>query len=404
MMILAGVWASSCTESPLGQTPTDSVPPPPLTNVVVEEFPGGAKITYDLPADVPDMSYVKCEYLFQGLRKTVRASAYDNQMTIEGLGSTDPVEITLYLVDRSENASAPVSKTFNPLKPPIESIFESLTMDADWGGLLVQWDNPLGIEIGVTFLTTDTLGEFSEVETRFFLSKEGSYAFRGFDSLERRFGIRIMDRWNNVSPVKETTVAPIYEKQLDRSLHKQFVLPWDNTSTNGGGQTFDKIFDGQKINTGNNSWHTKESEPATTPGFTHPVLFTVDLGVDAILNRLIWWQGRWAEYFLFGHHNPKTFEVWGTTEIPVGKPNDYWLEEWKNDWTKLADYELVKPSGLPIGTISDEDRNLANSGHECYMLSTVRVKYLRFVIKSTWVGDRDNTITLHEIEFYGNDK
>jgi hypothetical protein len=371
--------------------------------VLVEELPGGAKITYDLPADVPDMSYVKCEYLFQDVKKTVRASAYDNQLTIEGLGSTDPVEITLYLVDRSENASSPVSKTFSPLKPPVESIFESLTMEADWGGLLVQWDNPLGIEIGVTLFAADSIGGFAETETRFFLSKEGRYSFRGFDSQERRFGIRIMDRWNNVSPVKETTVSPIYEKQLDRTLHKQFVLPWDNTSTNGGGQTFGKIFDGQKTNTGNNSWHTQENQPATTPGFTHPVLFTVDLGVDAILNRLIWWQGRWAEYFLFGHHNPKTFEVWGTTEIPVGKPNDYWLEEWKNDWIMLADYELIKPSGLPIGTISDEDRSLANSGHECYV-STVPVRYLRFVVKSTWIGDRDNTITLHEMEFYGNDK
>jgi hypothetical protein len=400
--MLAGVWASSCTESPLGQTPTDSVPPPPLTNVLVEELPGGAKITYDLPVDVPDMSYVKCEYLFQGAKKTMCASAYDNQLTIEGFGSIDPVELTLYLVDHSENASTPVSKTFSPLKPPIESIFESLIMAPDWGGLLVQWDNPLGIEIGVTLLTTDTLGEFAETETHFFLSKEGRYSFRGFDSLERRFGIRIIDKWNNVSSVKDTTLSPIYEKQLDRSLHKRFVLPWDNTSI-AGGQTFEKIFDGQKTSTGGESWHSQENQSASTPGFTVPILFTVDLGVDAILNRLIWWQGRWAEYFLYGHHNPKLFEVWGTMEIPADKPNDYWFEDWKNDWTMLADYELIKPSGLPIGTISDEDRSLANSGHECY-LSTVPVRYLRFVVKSTWIGDKDNTITMHEIEFYGNDK
>jgi hypothetical protein len=399
--MLAGVWASSCTESPLGQTPTDSVPPPPLTNVVVEEFPGGAKITYDLPADVPDMSYVKCEYLSQGAKKTVRASAYDNQLTIEGLGSTDPVEITLYLVDHSENASTPVSRTFNPLTPPIESIFESLTMDADWGGLLVKWDNPFGIEIGVTLFATDTLGEFSENETRFFLQQEGQYSFRGFDSLEQRFGIRIIDRWNNVSPVREKTLSPIYEKLLDRTLHGQYILPYDNTSDNGGGQTFSKIFDGEKTSTGNNSWLTRGGQSTSTPGFTVPVLFTVDLGMDAILNRFIIWQGRYNVSFLYAY-SPKTFEVWGTGEIPAGKPNEYWLEDWKNDWTMLGDFEVIKPSGLPIGTRSDDDMAAADAGHE-FFVTTIPVRYLRFSVKSTWFG-KENQIHIHELEFYGNDK
>jgi hypothetical protein len=401
-MLAAWMWTASCTENPLGQTPTDSVAPPPLTNVVVEELPGGAKIIYDLPAGEPDISYVRGEYIFQGVKKTVRASAYDNYLTVEGFGSVEPVEISLYLVDHSENSSAPVTKTFTPKTPPIESIYASLTMESDWGGVLVQWDNPTGVEIGVTLLTTDSLGEFKESEKRFFVMREGRFSFRGFDSLERRFGIQITDRWNNISPVKEQLITPVYEELLNRNLHKQYVLPWDNTSTNGGGQTFSKIFDGQKINTGNNSWHTQENQSASTMGFTHPVLFTVDLGVEAILNRFLWWQGRWAEYFLYGHHNPRTFEVWATTEIPVGKPDEYWLEEWKNDWIMLGDFELVKPSGLMLGDNSNEDKAAADAGHE-FFVTTIPVKYLRFVVKSTFIGDKDNTITLHEIEFYGND-
>jgi hypothetical protein len=402
-MLAAGMWATSCAENPLGQTPTDSVAPSPLTNVVVEELPGGARITYDLPSGELDISYVKGEYLFQGVKKIVRASAYDNYLTIEGFGSVEPVEITLYLVDHSENASVPVSKTFTPQTPPITSIYESLTMEEDWGGVLVQWDNPTGAEIGVTLFATDSLGEFKESETRFFLMREGKYVFRGFDSTERKFGIRLIDRWNNTSPVKEQLVTPIREKVLDRLKHKRVILAWDNTSMNGTVQPFDKIFDGLKTNTGTGcGWHTQENHNVSEYGFTIPILFTIDLGSEAILSRFIIWQNMYAESFLFAHHNPRTFEVWGATEIPTGKPNAYWQEEWKNDWMLFGDFEVIKPSGLPLGTLSTEDRDALQAGHEFYMPKTP-VKYLRFAVKSTWVGSNDNVVCLNEMEFYGDD-
>jgi hypothetical protein len=401
-MMLAGIWISSCTESPLGQTPTDSVPPPPLENVAVEEMPGGAIITYDLPKNDPDILYVKGEYLSQGVKKTVRASTYDNRLVIEGLGSTDPVVVTLYVVDHSENTSTPVNAgPFNPKTPPIESIYASLTMDETVGGVLVQWENPTGTEIGVALFASDSLGEFKQVDIRFYALKEGWHPFRGFDSIEQKFGVQITDKWGNISPVKEWTITPIYEKELDRTLHKQFVLPWDNISTNGGGQTFDKIFDDQKTNTGNNSWHTQENQSTSVRGFTVPVLFTVDLGVEATLSRFLLWQGRYAESFLYSHHNPKKFEVWGTMEISY-KPDDYWSEEWKKDWVMLGDYEIIKPSGLPLGELSNDDKAAANAGHEFSTLM-VPVRYLRFVVKSTWIGDKDNAITIHQLEFHGND-
>jgi hypothetical protein len=406
VIIMLAVWmlTASCAENHLGQTPTDGVAPPTLTNVEVEELPGGARITYDLPSGEPDISYVKGEYLFQGVKKTVRASAYDNYLIIEGFGSVEPIEISLYLVDHSENASAPVNKTFTPKTPPITSIYESLTMEKDWGGVLVQWDNPTGIEIGVSLFTTDSLGEFKESETRFFLMREGRYVFRGFDSLERKFGIRLIDRWNNTSPVKEQMVTPIHEKVLDRTLHKQANLPWDNTSIYNAAQPFSKIFDGLKTNACNScAWHTAENHSASEYGFTIPVLFTIDLGFEAILNRFIIWQDMQGSGFLYGHHNPRTFEVWGTTEIPAGKPNEYWHEDWKNDWMMFGDFEIIKPSGLPAGTLSDEDRAALQAGHEFYV-PKAPVRYLRFAVKSTWVGDGDNTICLNELEFHGNDR
>jgi hypothetical protein len=399
-MMSAWIWIASCTESPIGQTPTDSIAPPPLINVQAEELPGGAKITYDFPPNEIDISYVKGEYQVNGVTKVVRASTYDNYLIVEGLGSTDPIEITLYLVDHSENVSTPVTKKFTPLTPPFENIYESLDMISDWGGATVTWDNPLGIEIGVAFFTTDSTGDFKQSDMRFFASKEGRNSYRGFDSVEHKFGIQITDKWGNMTPVKEWKIIPRFEDTVDRKNIKQYPLPWDNTSTNGGGQTFDKMFDGAKITKGNNSWHTQVGNSTSKYGFTIPILFTVDLGDEYLLSRFMWWQGRYSDDFLYGHLNAKTFKVYGTNEIPADMPDDYWHEDWINDWTLLADCEIVKPSGLPMGTLSDEDWAAANAGHEFYVLSTP-VRYIRFAVASTWVGVGNN-VTIHEIEFYGS--
>jgi hypothetical protein len=400
MMLTAGLWITSCSEEmSIGQTSTDSVPPSPLSGVDVEELPGGAKITYVLPKE-KDISYVKGELESQGKRRVIRSSVYDNFLIVDGLGSTDPVEITLTLIDHSENASEPVKKTFTPGKPPIEIIFETMTLTPDWGGVLLQWNNPTAVEIGVTLFALDSLGEYDKGQTYFTLANR--HIFRGYEAVERKFGVQITDKWNNVSPIKEQTLTPVFEKLLSRLKYKQKILPYDNSSDNGGGQVFSKIMDGQKTNTGMNSWHTKENQPSDQIGYTMPVLFTLDLGVEAILNRFILWQGRYSETFLYAHHNPKTFEIWGTTEIPTDKPNEYWREDWKNDWIQLGDLEIIKPSGLPLGTRSDADNAAANAGHEFYVPNE-RIRYVRFSVTSTWIGNRDNTVTLHELEFYGND-
>jgi hypothetical protein len=405
-MIMAWMQVSSCTESPIGQTPVDDVPPPPVTNVRAEPTPGGAIIRYDLP-NVTDISYVKGEYWFQGAYKIARASAMNSYMEIEGLGSIAPAEITLYVVDHSENVSAPAKVSFNPGQPPVESIFKSLNMIPDWGGVQIQWDNPTGAEIRFTVLVADSTGEFDRASVFFAQDKTGARSFRELPDLsERRFGIQLADKWENSTPVKEWIVTPRFEELIDRSAIKQFVLPWDNTSTNGGGQTIDKIFDGNKINTGNMSWHNKENMPTSEYGYTNPVLFTIDLGREVTLSRFLLWQGRWAEYFLYGHHNPRTFEVWGTVTAPnLSLPVEYWKEEWKEDWTLLSECKIVKPSdpaAISPGTVTAEDKAAADAGHEFYMPLTP-VRYLRFVVTSTWIGNKDNTITLHEIEFYGDD-
>jgi hypothetical protein len=407
MMIMAGVWGSSCTESPIGQTPVDSVPPSPLTNVRVEPTSGGAIIRYDLPNET-DILYVKAEYWFQGAYKVTRSSTMNNSLEIIGLGSVAPVEVTLYVVDHSGNVSTPETVSFSPEMSPLESVFRSLDVIPDFGGIQIQWDNPTAAEMGFTVYVADSTNTFDEGTIFFSSLKTGAQPFREVPNLsERRFGVSLIDKWGNVTPIKEWILTPKFEELINPELIKRVVIPWDNTSENGDAQPFSKLFDGKKILNGNESWHTQENHSLSEYGFTYPVMFTVDLGSEVVLSRIMWWQGRWADYFLYGHHNPRTFEVWATTVTPdLSKPIEYWRDEWRADWTKLADCTIVKPSSpettTATGSYTTEDKAAADAGHEFYLpLETVR--YIRFVVTSTWVGSRDNTITIQEIEFWGDD-
>jgi hypothetical protein len=371
----------------------------------VEPTPGGATIRYDLP-NVTDISYVKGEFWFQGAPRIARASAMNNFMEVDGLGSVAPVEITLYVVDHSENVSAPTTVSFSPDQPPIESVFRSLDVVPDWGGIQVQWNNPTGAEIGFTVYVADSVGEFDNGTTVFSSAKQGAQVFRNVPDLnERLFGVSLRDKWGNTTPIKEWLVTPRFEEMIDRKKLSQYALPWDNTSDQGY-QLFIEMFDGDYVSNGNTSWHSLENQPLDAYGFTTPIMFTIDLGGEVTLSRFMLWQGRWADWFLYGHHNPRLFEVWGTTKTPdLSLPIEYWKDDWRADWTKFADCQIIKPSdpgATTQGTLTAEDMAAANAGHEFYM-PLYPVRYLRFVVNATWVGNRDNTITIHEIEFYGDD-
>jgi hypothetical protein len=390
---MAGLLASSCNEDRIVQPPTDSVPPPPISNVQVEVIPGGAKITYELPNEL-DISYVKGEFMFQGRQRVVRSSIYENVLIVDGLGSVEPVDISLYLVDHSENVSEPVTKTFTPATPPVKTIFESLKFVPDFSGCNVSWDNPLGVEIGLYFFATDDEGVLEEVDLIFRNEEQYNHTIRkkegGFNTEKRLFAVNIVDKWGNVSDTAYAEIAPLYEKMLDKGRFLEVGLPYDNTSVNNN-RSLKNIWDG-KLNV---IWHTVVGAISVVPQF-----FTIDLGAETKLSRFILWER--METYYYGQHNPQFFEVWGAKELKTGVSNEYWWEDWKNDWELLGDYEVAKPSGSASSTVTADDKAFADAGFNfAFPLSSEPARYLRFVVKKTFA----NTLALHlaEISVYGDD-
>jgi hypothetical protein len=398
-MCIAGLTlALSCSEDfRLGQPPVDSIPPSPLSNVNVTPMPGGARITYEIPKET-DISYVKGEFLFQNTKKVVRASVYDDFLIVEGLGSVEPVDITLFVVDHSENVSTPVLKTFIPETPPLKTLYTSLELAPDFAGINLKWDNPLAIEIGITLFVADSFGVMQKAGTKFFDIRQGNYSFRGFDAVENRFGVSFSDRWGNLSDTTYVVLTPLFEKQLDRSKHRQLIMPFDNTTTFSSSTGFEKLFDGVK-NGNNNFWHTREGDAT----ILIPYHFTLDLGMNATLSRFMLWNrvtGNW-EYIL---HNLKEFEVWATSSYRQSMPDEYWQgDDWKSDWKYLGYFITQKPSGNDNTTVTAEDLTVARAGYEFYIpLETGTVRYLRFAVNKTW--GNTNATSIQELEFFGDDR
>jgi len=90
-------------------------------------------------------------------------------------------------------------------------------------------------------------------------------------------------------------------------------------------------------------------------------------------------------------------EIWGSVD-----PNSN--GSWDDSWTYLMTIESVKPSGLPMGQLSDEDRQLILDGEEFTFPSDIPpVKYIRFKILETWSGAKNQWFMM-EVSFWGSEE
>ncbi|MDR1887629.1 MAG: DUF5126 domain-containing protein [Prevotellaceae bacterium] len=388
LVAVSALLSASCREEPVGQIPVDNIPPSPLKNVEVEPMIGGGKITYEVLNET-DISYVKGEYTSGGQKRIIRSSIYKNELLIEGLGSVEPVTVNLYVVDHSENASEPVSKTFTPDSPLVDVVYESLSVSADFGGPKVTWHNPLGSEIGITLFATDSTGTMRESDIHFSALKDDHWTFKGHKPGERAFAVTITDKWGNTSGRMEFTLSPLYEVRLDKSKHSQLELPGDQVSYYWHDMTFDYMFDG----TISYMWHTHDEDPLLLP-----YCFTVNLGTEAQLSRIMMWH---REYWEYEHGNPYEFEIWSADTYRTDVPDTYWKsDEWEADWDYLGKFTTSKPSG-DDSPITADDVSYAQNGFEFVLPDVGKARYVRFRIISTW--GHINFMHIAELEFYGDD-
>lgn len=389
ILIVFTCFLNACKQEYVGQPGTDSIVPGKITNPVVENLPGGARITYDLPDD-DDLLYVNAVYIINGKEVNTSASMYKNEVTVEGFGTTDEQKIKLYCIDRSNNISEPVEVAIHPTTPPVQLIYETLKMKNDFGGVQLEWENKTESDIAIYLIAADSVGDLNVADVVYTSTREGKYSLRGFDDEERVFGAFVRDRWDNLSDTLSGIFTPIYEMKLDKSKWKREVLMGDIKPAfdYGGSWIWSKMFDEIMADQG---WTTRNVLP--------PVYITIDLGAEVKLSRYTLWHrlGSWP----YKHFNPKYWDVYGTTSPKFEiYDEDYWTGDgFKKDWTLLLNCYSYKPSGENT-PITNEDREYAANGFEfTFPLDAPPVRYLRFHFRETWGGGSD--IMISEISCWG---
>lgn len=393
-VLLLSVYFTSCKEEMVGQPSTDSEAPGCIRNPAVQNQPGGATITYDLPSN-DDLLCVKAVYSINGQEKNTTASIYNNVLKIEGFGSTAEQTVQLYAVDRSFNVSVPVPVTVNPTTPPLNLIYETLSMQSDFGGVQLTWENTNKAEIAIYLMAADSVGELSVADVIYTSSVDGQYSLRGFDDTERTFGVYICDRWDNYSDTIKGAYTPFFEMKLDKKKWKKATFLGDNT-TNYPGWTYGKLWDDL---IGDSGWHTGDGNDGKLP-----IRFSIDLGALTKLSRYKLHHRNKNGQYLYDHYNPKKWKVYGCASPRFDLQNDaiYWAEGgYKKDWIHLLDCITLKPSGE--GPVTKEDIDFASEGFEfTFPLDAPPVRYLRFEVDATWSGGTD--LHISELTCWGKEE
>src|SRR5690606_16726936 len=94
-----------------------------------------------LPDD-PDALYVEAEYVTKGKgTRVVKSSVYKNFVFLNGFYDTDERVVDLYVVNRAQQRSEPTEVTIKPLEAPIHSMFRSMEIAKDFGGVNLKFTN-----------------------------------------------------------------------------------------------------------------------------------------------------------------------------------------------------------------------------------------------------------------------
>lgn len=355
--------------------------PGPLSNTAVVNLPGAAQITYSLPHD-NTILYVKADYENRpGSKREVKTSYYTNQLTVDGFGDTLEHTISLYVVNRSEQVSPPVTVKVKPLTPPVVAVFKSLSVTPDFGGLRIAFTNEAKADVAIYTLAENANHIMEQAHVNYTLLPSGVYTMRGFDSTARKFSFYVKDRFGNTSDTLTATYKPLYEKILDKALFRKIQLPTD--VGDDWGLPMENMWNGS-ITGFWDMFHTQ-----TKP---FPMWFTFDMGVTVKLSRMTLWQRQTpATDWIYSANNPKKYEVWGSNNPD---PDGGW-----NNWTKLVEHEVKKPSGLPLGQVTQDDIAAAVKGEEMTIpLDKQPVRYLRFRILETFTNSATN---IAEVSIWG---
>lgn len=381
---------------------TDKTKPLPVSNIQVSNFPGGAYITYTLP-DSKNILYVQASYKINGVTsRQTKSSYYSDSITVSGFAKSQDYNVVLYTVTRAEVMSDSVVVTVHPDTPAYLQVLPTVKMVKDFGGVNVSCQNTTLANVGVVVIGLDSTNKLQIINQDYTNQDSINFSLRGYDTLPRQFGVYITDQWGNISDTVYSTITPIYEVQMNKSLFQPYVLPTD--ALTGFGWVLTNLWDG---NTGSPGYHT--TQPILP--LIWPAVITFDMGQSAKLSRFtIWDRGiDGSGNFLWQAGAPLVWVLWGSNSTPVDETMPG-LDSLPpvggatvDGWTNLGTFTLPnKPSGLPNPEYSNADLAFWNAGFPYdFSLNLPKVRYLRFQCIAN-VSLTNDFFNIEEMTFWGD--
>lgn len=384
--LLSGVMLLfSCKQEMQGPLVDNGSIPEQVKVQKVENLPGGAKIYYSIPND-PNLLYVKAIYkLNNGEEKIAKSSTYTNFVQLNGFADMDETEVQLVTVSRSEKESSPVVVKIKPLLAKVHEVFKTLKAQATFGGVSLEFHNKEGLEYVLHSLVKNSAGKWTQLDRLYSKSIDRIYAVRGMESKPTEMAFYFSDQWNNSSDTLLADILPLFEVQLDKALWKQVNLFNDTNIPYYDSWALSNLWDG----TGDKIFYGHTNLPE---GVSLPNWFTIDVGKKSVFSRIRVNQLAYHNSWMFAGGAPRLFEIYGSNDP---KQDGSW-----DSWTLLGEYESKKPSGSPIGYLTNEDIAVAKAGEDFdFPVGIDGYRYFRFKTNKTWGGDIN--VMLAELTLWG---
>ncbi len=391
ILLISIIWATSCKEEGRIDFIDESAPAPgQVTNVTVDNRPGGAVLRYTLPED-KNLLYVRGEYEIKpGVTQVTKSSYFKDSLVLEGFGTPGLYDVRLFSVGKNEKESAPLIVQINPTTAPVQLATKKFR--DTFGGVAIDFENPEKANLAIVLMAdTADQGYMSELITYYTAMPKGTFTYRGVDGLdpvEQEFAMYIRDRWGNLSDTVIANVTPWFEEFIPKNTWRDYSLPGDIQAINAN-YAITRIWD---ENYGQDGFHGMETQVL-------PHTLTWDLGRQVKLSRLKYWpRGHGDDRWKRGH--ARIFEIWGSNAPnPTGAMDDSWIP--------LGRFESLKPSGTG-SQITQEDIAFATEGIEFEFAVSdfapnpfTPVRYIRFRTIATYAFASFSTVHILEISFWG---
>lgn len=366
LLISTSLWLSCYEEVDKTRPAGTGKVPENVENVVVEPTKGGALVTYKAPTDISIVSVVAKINGPEGYYAEKMVSIFAPALEIEGLPNTSKYTISLTTRDLDGNESDNLEKEFSPKLPHYIETFNSIKIEPVLGAMDYSWENPDSVPLTFFLMYKDTLtGKY--IESNIIASNRKKQTFREIEIpfAKTNFAVRVADKWGNMSVLKDTLCSPKPEYRLPPESFKKLIL-FNDTNLSNWGAKYTNLYDGDP--------KTAIHSPVKPEQW--PVVFSVDLGQEVKITRLVMWQRQddMRPNVIFNMGTPKTFELFYANERPAQDGN------W-DDWTPAGEYSWVKPSGLPLGKVSDADIAAVYDGCSVFMPDdSPSARYIRLKI------------------------